>query len=201
MSSPSDSRDRAVPSDPPALPATAESVTEAALVERYWGRLRLFAARRLGDVAAAEDVAQDTIRTVIEALRAGRVAEMAALPGYIFQTARHLCMHQYRATEREGRALQRLTPTGERVTDTDALASLIDAERCSAVRQALGRLPQDDRQLLHLLYFEQIEPDEIARQLDLSAGALRVRKHRALGRLAAALGEAVPGNDPQGSGT
>jgi RNA polymerase sigma-70 factor (ECF subfamily) len=192
--------DRAVPGDP-ALPAATAPITEAAIVERYWDRVRLFAARRLGNLAAAEDVAQETIRQVIQGLRAGRIEEIAALPGYVFQTARHLCLHQYRATEREGRALQRLTPAGERVTDTDSLASLIDAERCSAVRQALGRLPQDDRQLLHLLYFEQIEPDEIARQLDLSAGALRVRKHRALGRLAAALGEAVPGNDPQGSGT
>ena len=45
--------------------------------------------------AEAEDVAQETLRRVLAALEAGRVANLEALPGFVFQTARHLCLHGY----------------------------------------------------------------------------------------------------------
>src|SRR6185295_5252530 len=75
----------------------------ADLAERFRERLRLFAARRIYDSAAAEDVA-------LEALRAGRIPELERLPGFVFETARHICMHHGRGRGREARALARIGP-------------------------------------------------------------------------------------------
>lgn len=173
-------------------PMTAPDVRHAAeddLASRYWDRVRMFALRRVHDAAAAEDVAQEVLRRVTDALRAGRLEDPAALPGYVFKTALYVCLHHGRSAGREGRALDRFAGAAPGATTEDALTRLISAERRITVRLALQRLSADDRDLLRLVYFQQLEPVEIARQLAVTPETLRVRKHRALRRLADALGE------------
>jgi RNA polymerase sigma-70 factor (ECF subfamily) len=177
--------------DPGAAPLAAPSDRE--LTDQFWDRIRLFACRRLGDRSAAEDVAQETIRRVIEALRAGRVENLAALPGFVFQTARHICLQHHRSAGREARALSRLTSPGTTLSiEADALRALITEERCREVRSAIARLADEDRELLRLAYYDQEETAVIAERLGVSTGALRVRKHRVLKRLGELLGEAEP---------
>lgn len=177
------------PSSSPSVPAV---FGEAELAREYWERVRLFAARRLGDAALAEDVAQETIRRVLDALRAGRVESLAALPGFVFQTAKHICLQRHRSAGRESRAMLRLERGEVGRAAPDALSELIGAERREAVRRALERLASADRDLLHLLYYEQRDTAEIATMLGVTAAALRVRKHRAVQRLAELLGATSP---------
>ncbi len=160
----------------------------ADLTARFWERLRLFAARRLRDAALAEDVAQETLRRALEALRQGRVENPEALPAFLFQTARHVCMQRARSMGREARAMQRMGAEDETSGDPDPLVALISRERGEAVRAALSRLDDEDRDLLTMSYGLALDSDEIARRLGITAGAVRVRKHRALARLTAILG-------------
>jgi RNA polymerase sigma-70 factor (ECF subfamily) len=163
---------------------------ERDLVPRFWERLRVFALRRLGDAAQAEDLAQEALRRTTSALREGRVDSLDALPAFVFQTATHLCLHHYRARGREKRALAQVATTTDGVApDPHPLDGLVSDEARAAVRGALSALGADDRRLLNSLYFEQVEPTELARQLGITPGALRVRKHRAHARLAELLGE------------
>ena len=159
----------------------------AELSERFRERLRFFAARRLRDRDAAEDVAQEVLRRTLEALRAGRVENQEALPAFLFQTARHVCMQWGRSEGRRGRAFSRLD-RGEEDPQGDPLAELITEERRGKVREALGQLGTGDQEVLRLSYAESLGADEIAGQLNLTAGAVRVRRHRALKRLAEILG-------------
>jgi RNA polymerase sigma-70 factor (ECF subfamily) len=185
------------PTSPPAL-------TETELAQRFWARVRLFAARQLGDIAAGEDVAQETLRRVFEALRGGRVADYAALPGFIFQTARHVCLRHHRSSGREARALLRLhdgEAGGERSTSGDCLTALITEERRRAVREALERLDHGDRDLLRLAFYDLLDAEQIAQRLALTTGAVRVRKHRALRRLAELLDAEATGNDCRSTGS
>ena len=171
-------------------------MSESELAGRFWARVRLFALRRLRDASAADDVAQEVMRRVVDALRADRIRNPAALPGFVFQTAHHVILQQHRGAGREVRALQRMHSAVEgAVAPADSLALLITEERRQAVRAALGRLDQDDRELLIWLYQDHIEPVQVALRLAITPGALRVRKHRALKRLAALLGGAA-GNEP-----
>jgi RNA polymerase sigma-70 factor (ECF subfamily) len=158
------------------------------LTEQFWERLRLFAARRLRDVALAEDVAQEVLRRALEALREGRVEKPEALPAFLFQTARHVCMQKARSFGREARALQRMAPADESSPEPDPLHGLISRERGEEVHAALARMEKDDRDLLGMCYGLALDTDEIARRLGINPGAVRVRKHRALARLAALLG-------------
>jgi RNA polymerase sigma-70 factor (ECF subfamily) len=174
--------------DPTGPPASGPP-TESELAARYWDRIRLFATRRVNDAALAEDIAQETLRRVIEALRAGRVQNTDAIAGFVFQTAKHVCMHVHRSAGREARAMQKLDdPSDAEPGAPDALTQLVSEERRLRVRAALETLSPEDRDLLRAVYFAQIDSAELAAKLALSPGALRVRKHRAVQRLAAALG-------------
>jgi RNA polymerase sigma-70 factor, ECF subfamily len=157
-------------------------------LDGYRGRLRLFAARRLGDWTAAEDVAQETLRRTIEAIRDGRIEESGALAGFLFRTARHICLHRARSAAREQRALRRLGANGPASAAANPLNEVISAEEQSSLREALGRLDPVERQVLEMSYRDELSSEDIGRQLGLTAGAVRVRRHRAIRRLAGCLG-------------
>ena len=160
---------------------------EAGVVRQFRERLRLFALRRLRDSAAAEDVAQETLRRVMEACRAGRLQNRSALPSFLFQTAHHICLQHFRSSGREGRALQRLGSEDAHNPEPHPLTTLIGDEQRTAVREALNRLGPEDRDLLRMMYYEETDTGVLAQSLGVTAGALRVRKHRVLTRLAALL--------------
>lgn len=172
-----------------ASPKPVSEALEQDLAARFWERLRVFGTRRLGDPALAEDLAQEVLRRVAEALRHGRVEKIDALAGFVFQTATHLCLHHYRSRGREERALALLREMAPGSAGPGPLDALVSEEARTAVRQALVRLSADDRDLLHRLYFDDEDTAETARRLQLTPGALRVRKHRALARLAGLLGD------------
>lgn len=162
---------------------------EGAQLEVYRARLRVFAARRLHDWSAAEDVAQETLGRVLEALREGRVQNRDALPGYIFQTALRLCLHRIRSAGRERRALARFGSTDGAASSAESpLAAVISSEERSKVVAALQSLGAEDRNVLELTFRDELDSAEIGRRIGASAGAVCVRRHRAIRRLARLLG-------------
>lgn len=161
---------------------------EHELATRFRQRILVFAARRFTDAAAAEDVAQETLRRVIVALREGRIREPGALARYVLETARHVCLRGRRKAGRRRRALARLGGS-DGVVKPDPLRAVVAEEHRQRVRRALERLRARDRALLRMLYYEELPFDEAAGRLGITRGALRVRKHRALRRLGDALEE------------
>jgi RNA polymerase sigma-70 factor (ECF subfamily) len=178
----------------------ASDVNAAELSERFFRRVALFAARRLGDRSSGEDVAQETLHRVLSALREGRVESLDSLPGFVFQTANHLCMQQARKRGREARALERLQRT-DPVYPPSSDEVLISAERVEQLHGALDQLREADREILREAYENWRGTEEIASRLGLSPEAVRVRKHRALKRLGDLLRQNDACNSPRGSGT
>jgi len=173
---------------PSGQPSDIRSDTDSVELVALRSRLRLFAARRLGDWTAAEDVAQEALRRGLEAMRNGRIGESGGLPGFLLRTAHHICLHRGRSAVRERRALRRLVAGAEGGSAESPLNQLISAEEQSSIREALGRLHPVERRILEMSYRDELDSAEIGRRLGLSAGAVRVRRHRALRRLADSLG-------------
>ena len=172
------------------------------LADRFFDRLRMFAARRVRDRAAAEDVAQEALRRVMEALQAGRIENPEALPAFVFQTARHVCQHHERGTARRERAFTRLAGEDRaRPPAADPLSALLREERRRQVRVALDALAPADREILQLFYVRGLETETIASKLGVDPGAVRVRKHRATRRLEEQLTDTAGGNEPLPTGT
>lgn len=156
---------------------------EEALSEEFRDRVRLFAFRWVG-VTDSEDVAQETLRRVIRALRGGHIRNRAEPSAFIFQTARHVCMELRRAHVRETRVLERLEREGigVPVLIPDPLRGP-GLDRSSLTALAMRHLSLEDQHLLRLFYVDGWDTAEVAGELGLTAATTRVRKHRALHRL------------------
>jgi RNA polymerase sigma factor (sigma-70 family) len=174
----------------------------AEINDRFWQRLVLFASRRLRNRAAAEDVAQETIRRVLEALRGQRVENLAALPSFVFQTAKNVCLHHDRSARRERGALLRFGAGRTDATSDEEhpLSGILRSERAEAIAAAVQQLDESDRTLLTLLYVDALDNSEVARRLGVEPGALRVRKHRLLRKIADLVAQ-TSGNKMDASGT
>lgn len=155
----------------------------ATLSIEYGQRLEAFARRRLRDAAAAEDVAQETLRRALVALREKRVANLAALPGFLFETARHICQHRLRSAGRESRALERGAGAMGGQPRADPLGRLLTEEDARRIRQGLASLTSEDRDVLVWSYRDGLDAAAIGARLGIQAGTVRVRRHRALQRL------------------
>lgn len=160
----------------------------AAVSDEYWNRVRLFAARQLHDAAEAEDVAQETMRIVLEALGRGTIQNVQALPGFVFQTAKNLCLKRMRTGRRGSAALAKLG-ADEIDPAPDSLSAFIAEEEMQRLREAMDGLLENDRLLLQLFYVEGLGTEEVARRLSITAVAARVRKHRLIARLSSIIAE------------
>ena len=154
-----------------------------ALVERYapllWSICRRFG---LTD-ADAEDVGQAVWMRLVDQLDSLR--DPAALPGWLATTTRRECIQVQRVAGRHGAAGQ--MPDLENIPDQHAAAAdeeLLRAERHTALRDALTRLPPDHRRLLALLSADPPVPyAEISARLGISIGSIGPNRGRALDRL------------------
>ncbi len=84
----------------------------------------------------------------------------------------------YRAGSRHT-ALDDEAEEPEDVQAVSAEWTLMRAEERVRVRDALAGLPDKDKELLRLLFFEERDKDEVCRQMNVDRNYLRVLLHRA----------------------
>ena len=123
--------------DIPSDPTSAE-------LSRLRSGIRIMAMHDLRDPDLAEEVAQDTMVRLVQALREGRLQDPARLGAFTRAIARHVIVDTLRAR-------QRLAATGtteEPAGDEDSLGSLVSAEQAARVRSALEQLSAGDREIL-----------------------------------------------------
>ncbi len=152
----------------------------------------------IGD--AADDVASQTWLEVVGAL--GRFeGDEGGFRALLFTIARRR-VADHRRTRRRRPATpsepRPLDDTVEAADDTEATALAgVDGDR--AVQRIMALLPPDQAEVLLLRVVADLPVEQVAAVLGRAPGTVRVQQHRALKRLAAALG----GNDdgPTGDGT
>ena len=139
-----------------------------------------------GDRGEAEDVLQIAYVKVLE----GRARFDG---GSAFKTWLFAVIRRTAAERRRGRWLRSLAlarwPTGrgapQSATTPEALAS--GAEKARSLRDALLALPARQRELLHLVFYEDLSLEEAARVAGVSVGSARTHYHRGKARLRALL--------------
>ena len=138
-----------------------------------------------GDPALADDILSETF---IRLWHARDRVELTTVKGYLLTIARNLFLAERRHT-------RRLAALDERVPDTRpgperrAHAQI----ELQAALAALQTLPEIDRAAVLLRAEEGMSYDEVAAALGISAGAARVKVHRARLKLAEALRTGGPG--------
>ncbi|WP_189855216.1 SigE family RNA polymerase sigma factor [Streptomyces poonensis] len=158
----------------PAETASAEAAFTAYVQER---RASLYATayHLTGDRFEAEDLLQSALFSTYRAW--DRISDKAAVGGYLRRTMTNLHISAWRRRKLNEYPTEELPET---VGDTDAMRG---TELRAVLWQALARLPELQRTMLVLRYYEGRTDPEIADILDISVGTVKSSIWRSLRRL------------------
>jgi RNA polymerase sigma-70 factor (ECF subfamily) len=155
-----------------------DAAAEGELCRRFAPRIRLYGLKHLRNEPAAADLVQDVLIMMLQKLRAGEVREPERLASFILGTCRQVVIDGRRGGLRRERLLETfaadLAPlAGEdsEPLDTDRLAS------------CLQRLPERERAVLMMSFYDDRSAEAVGVELGLSAGNVRVIRHRGIERL------------------
>jgi RNA polymerase sigma-70 factor (ECF subfamily) len=160
------------------------------IFDRHGSTLLRFLARRV-DPAEAEDLLGEVFRIAFERRSAFERDRDSARP-WLYGIAANLVAKHYRSEARRLRAMARasaLRASAARLLDDDpaerAVASADAGALWPRVVDAIGALPEAERQVLLLFAWEELSYEEIAQALGVPAGTVRSRLSRGRARLAA----------------
>ena len=159
-----------------------------AIFDRHGSTLLRFLARRV-DPAEAEDLLGEVFRIAFERRSAFEQDRASARP-WLYGIAANVVAKHYRSEARRFRAMARVC--AEQLPDDDpaerAVAAADAGARWTRVIDAIGTLPEAERQVLLLFAWEELSYDEIALALGIPVGTVRSRLSRGRVRLAALTG-------------
>jgi RNA polymerase sigma-70 factor (ECF subfamily) len=158
------------------------SATEGELFRRFAPRIRLYGLRHLRDEAAAHDLVQQVLVLAIESLRDGRVREPDRIASFVLGSCRMIALDAKRGERRRELLLERHWMPPEPAPEQSAP---LDLER---LRGCLERLPPREQAVVLLTFYGERDADEIAGELAMTKGNVRVVRHRAVGHLQECMG-------------
>jgi RNA polymerase sigma factor (sigma-70 family) len=163
------------------------------LFSRYAPALLRLMRRDLASKAEADDLVQQAF---LQLHRARKDFDPARrLKPWIYTIALNLKREYLRSRRR--RPTQPLEASDE--PGVDAVDPELE-DRARAIRRALSELPQQQREVVELHWFDGLSFLEIGQTLGISTSAAKVRAHRAYGRLRGALAGLDLGNPLPASG-
>ena len=137
--------------------------------------------RALG-ATGPEDVAQDVLLAVCQALPRYRAAAGGAFMAFVLAIARNKLMDAYRTAARDRSEPMSAVPESARTEDDPELLA-VAAEDHRLLDGLLGRLSANHREVLVLRVVVGLSAAETAEVMASTPGAVRVAQHRALTRL------------------
>jgi len=155
---------------------------EAELCKRFWQRARLYGLRHLRGVTEAEDLAQRVMEVMLTSLRLGRVDDVELLDRYVLGVCRNVAHTLRRSGERTAKAAERLAlePAPDVEQPPEPPWGTETVERLTFCLSGLS--PREQR-VVQLSFTEWRPSSEIAEQLGVATGNVRVIRHRALRKL------------------
>jgi RNA polymerase sigma-70 factor (ECF subfamily) len=150
---------------------------------RYSNRIRSYGLCHLRDGTAAEELVQQVLLVVIEALRGGQVKDPANLESYVFGTCRNMVYDMRRGNARQRRIAEEAAafalPEGY-----EPPMAVLDRSRLDS---CLEGLEERARAVVLATFVDERDANEVGRSMGLSSGNVRVIRHRALGQLQACM--------------
>lgn len=166
----------------------------------YFGDLLTIKLRsRLRSPSLVEDAKQETFLRVLTTLRRkGGLTSAGGLGAFVNTTCNNVLFETYRAeTKRRQNVPEDEAPLEAPGASVESV--MLDADEHERVRHAIAELPAKDRELLHALFFDERDKDEICRAMGVDRQYLRVLLHRAKGRFRDVLARLTPADPAEHS--
>ncbi len=144
--------------------------------------LRTIVAARLGERQAVDEVLQEVS---LAAVGTKVVVDPARVAGWLYRLAIRKTLLYRRSRGRQHKLAGRYAERARQEADgsPDPLGWLLLDERLALVREALGKIPARDAEILLLKYTENWSCRDLARHLGQTEAAIESRLHRARRRL------------------
>ena len=177
-------------SDAAAIAASLESPAAfAGVFERHHPAVHRYLARRIG-AGLADELAAETFAVAFAKRGRYDVAFEDARP-WLFGIATKLAHRHWRREERELRAYARTGVDAAAPSPAERVAARADgAVAGRAIAAALAALTADERDVLLLYAWEELDQPEIAAALSIAPGTVKSRLHRARARVRQSLAAA-----------
>lgn len=165
--------------------ADGDQVAWRTIVEAYSGRVYGLVYRQCGDAELAEEITQATFVKIVSHLGAYR--ELGRFEAWLFRIAVNRLRDEMRRRKRQAVAMdfEAMPPeaVARVVPGPMPHAAIQQAERVQALQQAVAKLNDADRQIIHLRYTAELSFAQIAETLGQPLGTVLARGHRALKKL------------------
>ena len=146
------------------------------LVRKYERELMGHALTLIGNREDALDVVQETFVRAFRSINQFEIGRK--FYPYIYGIMRNLCVDRFRRAKRERQlqdAVCKIAELNSRFKECD--------ERTQLLWNAIGRLSQEDREIIVLKHLEGRKYDEISEILEIARGTVMSRLHRARQKL------------------
>jgi RNA polymerase sigma-70 factor, ECF subfamily len=146
----------------------------------YFTRLLTIKLRSAGlPKSGGDDVRQETLLRVLNAVQADKVEEPEKLGPYVFSVCKHVTQEWWRSEQANRNG------DGEEAFEfPDPATGPEEAVRAEEIRKTaawvLEQIPEKDRKILIAVFIDEQEKDDICRAFNISREYLRVLVHRAL---------------------
>ncbi len=169
-----------------------DSASGNALLSRHFGPIRRFFSSKVAP-RDVEDLVQRTFEGCVQ--KSVSVEMRVGFRSYLFGIARLQLLRYLRS---KGQALGRdgtLEQSSIRDLGTSPSSMIAGKQAETLLLTPLQSLPLEQQMLLEMHYWEEMGAAEIAETLSIPSGTVRVRLHRARGRLREALSEQLTDGD------
>jgi RNA polymerase sigma-70 factor, ECF subfamily len=182
-SDPSASKPTHLPSDLDLLFSLRGGQVDAlgSLYDRYSGLVYCLAYKILGNSEEAEDITQEVFLTLWR--RDAYNPSRGSLSSFLTTMTRSRSIDKLRSRGTKLRFIQRW----QGIVKSEAVATPLEqasmGERSQLVRDALLQLPESERLILEIAYYEGLSQSEIAKRLNIPLGTVKTRSRQGLLKL------------------
>jgi RNA polymerase sigma-70 factor, ECF subfamily len=162
--------------------AEGDRGAEAEMCRRMGPRIRLYGFRHLRSPSAADDLVQQVLLKVLEALRRARLREPDRLAQFVLGTCRMTVLDLRRSSNRQKELLAMFG--GDLVPDPPPMPRLDDRQLALCVQA----LKERERSVIVMTFYDEQTAADTAGVLGISEANVRVVRHRAIQQLRACMG-------------
>ena len=152
------------------------------LYDHYATLVFTFALRMLRDRAAAEDLLQEVFLQIWREA-SNYNSERGSPEAWIITMTRSRGIDRLRSIRRRDRSFVPMESRSGKTYDAPVESGAVASEARVTVNSALARLPESQRKVIELAYFDGLSQTEIAEQINEPLGTVKTRIRTALQRL------------------
>jgi len=148
------------------------------LYDRYEARIYSYIYRRTGNESLAEDLTAQVFLKMLEAIRSDK-GWHSSFSGWLYRIAHNAVIDYYRQRDRQQQVSleDTLTTTASDHNPVVMAEVSLDAQR---LRTAIGRLTEEQSEVITLRFLEGYSISEVAEMLDKTEGSIKALQYRAV---------------------